>query len=155
MVSPQNEHKQQPRYHQQTSGLSSTRYSMGSEMAQHPVGPSNKGCAAARGFCSNRGTISMLRSQREGDKKRLFGNVEEKWLCSKPGKVTAYSYCQGSKSPAALWRLNPLLCLSCWFFPLIKFPLAKDVRRCHQQKDTKPNTSAVSCDKVTQTHKVR
>lgn len=130
-------------------------YSMGSEMAQLPAGPSNKDCAAARGFCSNHGTISMLRSQRERDKKRLFGNVEEKWLCSKPGKVTAYSYCQGSKSPAALQRLNPLLSLSCWLSSLIKFGLAEDVRKCLQQKDTKPNTSAVSCDKVTQTHKAR
>lgn len=58
----------------------------------------------------------QLQEGRERGKKRIFEKVKEKLLCPKPGKTTVSKQSQGSKSPAALWRLNLLLSHSRWLF---------------------------------------
>lgn len=143
MVSPQNEHKQQPRYHHQTSGLSSTRYSMGSEMAQLPVGPSNKGCAAARGFCSNRGTISMLRSQREGDKKKIIWKRRRKMALFKTWKSHSLLILPGKQKPRCFMKIKPAIVSQLLVFSFNKVPLGQ---RCSAVSSTEGyKTKRVSC----------
>lgn len=80
-----------------------------------PVKHSKKS-ATAKGSHSDCSTWFSSRKAERGGKKRIFEKVKEKLLCPKPGKTTVSKQSQGSKSPAALWRLNLLLSHSRWLF---------------------------------------
>lgn len=101
--------------------------------------------AAAGGSRSACSTVSMPRSQRRG--RKVTWKSHKKIALLQTWKSHSFVIFPGRKKPCCFVKIKPTtvswLVFAFFFLSLMKFPLAKDVRKClRQEKDIKPSMSA-------------